>query len=106
VSDDQFRAYLAALSSMVTGRGLRALVYDARLALPAPASQRRLQAEWMKLNEAAIRRGTAGLAFVIPSALVRGVLTAILWLQPLACPHVVTSSFDEGMRWARKQLER
>jgi len=104
VSDQEFRAHLAALSAIIERPGSRALVYDARLAQPAPASQRQLQAEWMKGNDAAIRRATAGIAFVVPSAIVRGALTAILWLQPLACPHRVTANFEDGFRWARQQL--
>lgn len=104
VTDEQFRAYLSALSALMARGGVRALVYDARLAAPAPASQRRMQAEWMKLNDAAVRRSTAGIAFVVPSALVRGALTAIFWLQPLACPHLVTASFEEAFRWARGKL--
>ncbi len=104
VTDEQFRAYLSALSALMGRGGWRVLVYDARLAAPAPASQRRMQAEWMKLNDAGVRRSTAGIAFVIPSAVVRGVLTAIFWLQPLACPHLVTESFEEAFRWARGKL--
>jgi hypothetical protein len=63
-----------------------------------------MQAGWMKRHEVETRRGTAGIAFVIPSALVRGALTAILWLQPLACPHFVTANFEDGFRSAHQKL--
>lgn len=105
VEDHEFRAHLVALSQLIERVGSRALVYDARLAQPAPASQRHMQAEWMKRYEAEIRRGTAGIAFVVPSALVRGALTAVLWLQPLPCPHMVTANFEGGFRWAHQQLD-
>jgi hypothetical protein len=103
VTDSQFDQYLEQLSALAERGGQRALVYDARRASPARPSQRRKQAEWMKKFEDPIRRGTAGIAFVIPSALIRGCLTAILWLQPLACPHVVTGNFEHALRWARER---
>jgi hypothetical protein len=105
VTDARFDAYLDALSLLTERGSRRALVYDARLASPPRASQRRKQAEWMKKFESKIRRNTAGIAFVIPSALVRGSLTAILWLQPLACQHLVTGDFQKALSWARKQLD-
>lgn len=104
VSDHEFREYLSGLSALLSRPGSRAFVFDARLALPSPASQRRMQAEWMKLNDAETRRNTLGLAFVVSSALVRGALTAILWVQPLPCPHLVTSNFEDGFRWANQKL--
>lgn len=104
VTDAEFDRYLDELSVLTERGGQRALVYDARLASPARASQRRKQAEWMKRFDGAIRRSTAGIAFVIPSALVRGSLTAILWLQPLACQHLVTANLEHALGWARERL--
>jgi hypothetical protein len=69
-----------------------------------PLRGRSLQAEWMKLHAAEIRLNTLGIAFVISSPLVRGALTAILWLQPLACPHLVTADLDQGIAWARQKV--
>lgn len=104
VSDAEFDAYLRELSTLTERPGRRAMVYDARLATPSPASQRQMQAAWMKRFDADVRNKTAGIAFVLPSALMRGMLTAILWLQPLACPHHVTTDFTDGVGWARARL--
>jgi hypothetical protein len=35
---------------------------------------------------------------------VRGVLTAILWLQNLPTAHTVVGSIDEAARWAAERL--
>lgn len=104
VTDAEFDQYLAAVAALFEHGSERALVYDARRASPAPASQRRKQAAWMKSYEREIRKSTAGIAFVIPSPLVRGALTAILWLQPLACHHLVTGDFQHALAYARERL--
>jgi hypothetical protein len=63
-------------------------------------------AEWMKGYDALIRERTVGCAFVLPSALQRGILTAILWIQPMACPHTIVGTLDEALEWTRGKLAR
>jgi len=105
VDDDQFGAYLATLDAHIARRVRCAFVMDATRAGRTSAVQRRRQADWMKENEHVLRTYSAGYAFVISSPLIRGALTAILWLQPMPAPHVVVGTFGEGERWARAQLE-
>ncbi|MBC7173876.1 MAG: hypothetical protein H5U40_15655, partial [Polyangiaceae bacterium] len=45
-----------------------------------------------------------GYAFVISSSLVRGALTAILWLAPMPAPHRVVGTVGEGEAWLRGLL--
>ncbi len=106
-TDDEFEAHLEVLRGSLTSKDAsrRVLVIDATHAgLATPATQRKRQAEWMKENEAHIRRLTIGCAFVIPSSVIRGFLTAIFWIQPLPCPHVVTSTLEEAFVWSEKRL--
>ena len=63
-----------------------------------------MHAEWMKRHEEMMRGRTAGIAFVIESALVRGGLTAVLWLAPLPCPHVVVKTLDDAIVWCEQKL--
>ena len=58
----------------------------------------------MKANHDKSAAYCAGYAFVIDSAVVRGILTAILWLAPMPAPHVVVSTVEEGERWLREKL--
>lgn len=105
VPDAEFDAYLARLDAHVARRIRCAFVFDATRAGRSSATQRRKQADWMRANEHVLRTYSAGYAFVISSPLIRGALTAILWLQPMPAPHVVVPTFEEAERWARGQLE-
>ena len=46
----------------------------------------------------------AGVAMVINSGLLRGMLTAILWIRKPPVTMEVFTSFDEAMEWSRAQL--
>jgi hypothetical protein len=64
----------------------------------------RRQAEWIKQNVAVLRRYSVGAALIIHSPVVRGMLKAILWIQPMPQPHVVCSTADEALRWLRARF--
>jgi hypothetical protein len=66
----------------------------------------RRQAAWIKEHEAALRRQSLGVAFVIGSPMIRGVLRAILWLQPMPQPHTLVSTEEEAIAWVRNALLR
>lgn len=105
-TDDQFRAYLDHVLRITKRGEMHAMVYDATLAGWIPPSQRKLQADWMREHDKLNRDLTVCLSFVLPSPLLRGVLTAILWLQPMPCPHSVVSTLDEGLSFCRARLGR
>src|ERR1700756_4599376 len=64
----------------------------------------RRQAEWIKHNEAELRRYSLGAALVMQSPIVRGMLKAILWLQPMPQPYHVCSTVEEALRWLRERV--
>ncbi len=105
-TDEEFDAHLETLRASLTARDARprVVITDATLSEPAPATQRRRQAAWMKENAPLLRRLMIGCAFVIPSPVVRGILTAILWVQPLPSPHVVCATLDEALDWTDEKL--
>jgi hypothetical protein len=88
VDDPEFERYLSRLDGLWKRKARSAIVLDGR-----------------KLNDELLRTYSVGTAFVISSQLVRGGLTAILWLQPLPTPYVVVATRLEAERWARAQLE-
>jgi len=104
VTDGEFEQYLRALDKVYSRHQRFALVWDGTKADGGTAAQRRRQAEWMRQQAMLIRTFNVGTAFVIPSALTRGALTAILWLQPMPSPHFICESPPEAIRWARKRL--
>lgn len=105
-SDADFEAYLETLrlSMSEPKAGPRVLLQDATLAYPITPKQRKRQADWMKEHAAQIARLTLGCAFVIPSSLMRGVLTAIFWIQPLPCPHEISGTIPEALAWCSEKL--
>lgn len=66
----------------------------------APASQRKYAAEFQKRNRELQVRASVGGAIVATSALVRGVLTAVFWLQQSALETCVVGSREEALRYA------
>jgi len=81
------------------------ILVDLLQAAPLAASQRRTSSAWMKQNLPLFSQAALGTAFAIESPLVRGVLTALLWFQPMDVPHEVVRDLDAGVRWAIKRFE-
>jgi hypothetical protein len=104
VSDAEFERYLGELEAQLEPGQRVCTILDARLAGRAPPRQRKLQADWLARNAGRLRESSVGSVFVITSALVRGVLTAIMWLQPMPVPHAVVATMDEAERWAESRL--
>ena len=81
------------------------MVLDMLRAAPLSAAQRRGATAWMKANTQLFELANLGTVFAIESPLVRGVLTAMLWFQPVSLAHEVVGDLDAAVRWAIQQLE-
>ena len=85
--------------------GKVSIVFSVVGTLFVPSSlERKLYAEWVAENESMLRENVVGIAFVTSSRLIRGVITAVAWINPLSCPHFVSGDKDEAIRWCREQL--
>jgi hypothetical protein len=104
ISEPEFDVYLASMTQLISRSERTLTILDARRAIRNPPSQRKKQADWLKANEQRLRQYSLGTAFVITSPFVRGVLTAILWLQPLPNDHTVVSTMAEAEDWAAAKL--
>lgn len=82
------------------------MIVDMLHAAPLTAAQRKVATAWMKANMELYERANLGAVFAIQSPLVRGVLTAMLWFQPVNIAHEVVGDLDAAVRWAILQLER
>ena len=69
------------------------------------ARHAKLQTEWISKHEAQLSALCVGAAFVLPSAVMRGALRAMLWMQPLPVPYRVFGSGSEAVDWADAQLQ-
>lgn len=104
-SDDEFRQYLSDYSALLERLNRFGAVFVPARDLPmTPARQVRLQAEFMKNNRDKIAQRVVGVAFSLPSPLMRGVLRGILMLQPMPCPHTVVATESEGVSWVKARL--
>lgn len=104
-SDAEFDNYLRGMTEQILARREKTVtILDALRSDQTSAAQRRRQAEWLKSHAEDLRRYSLGTAFVIRSALVRGALTAIFWMQPLDRPHTIVASLEEAETWGRDRL--
>jgi hypothetical protein len=71
-----------------------------------PASQRQFTGEWIKRTASLARAAALGSATVTPSALLRGIITALYWLQPPPTPVLTVATRHEAMLKGIEMLER
>src|SRR5262249_16642596 len=70
----------------------------------ASAKQRRLTGEWSKRTADLTRATSAGSAAVTPSAILRGLITAVFWFQPPTAPYFAMGTRHEAMLKAIEML--
>lgn len=104
VDDDTFARYISELRAFVAGHPRYAVLLDATTAGVPTASQRRMQTDYIKADIDILRRKCAGGAFVIPSPVVRGGLTAMMWVQQLPFPWTLVPDVAAAQAWCRRQL--
>jgi hypothetical protein len=104
VSEADFRGYIDAMTANLARREKTVVIIDSRSAQPPSAASRKLQADWMAAYEAELRAHTIGLAMVMSQPIHRAVLTALLWVRPLPCPHTVVPTMFEAVDWARARF--
>jgi hypothetical protein len=104
VSLTQLNDYLQRQEAMLARRemmGSLVLTEDLKL-WDTPVLRR--QADWIKQNVELLRRYSVGAALIIASPVVRGMLKAVLWLQPMPQPHFVTANVDQALDWLRTRF--
>jgi hypothetical protein len=81
-----------------------AWLVDACSVRGASAKERRIVAEHEKRVSALAQRHCVGLGLVSPSAIVRGLFTAVTWLSPLKYPFKVFDTRAEAELWLLDRL--
>jgi hypothetical protein len=103
LTDDIVAAILRFLEGRLGQGSAYAIVFDLSGSGTPNALQRQLLATHMRTNKGSIERWVRGVAMVAPSPLVRGVLTAIFWLEAPPVPHQVFATAKEAIAWASSQ---
>ncbi len=77
-------------------------LYDAKTSTPA---KRRIFADGQRQMEAMLDEHCLGIGVVAPSAIMRGVITAVSWFHRPPVPLHVVSSLDAAIVWVEKIAE-
>jgi hypothetical protein len=102
VPDEALRSVFDHLESLMTeakrdGEKVFIITDISRMRQITPASQRRLAADWLKRVGPLTLVASAGGATVTPSTILRGVITALFWLQPSPTPFFCVATRHDAM---------
>lgn len=85
-------------------RGERfATLHDLRGTRPDAARRRRFT-DWVETNKSELSRWLAAHAVVVDSTLLRGIITAVLWMTAPPCPMRVFDDRAEAERWLASMI--
>lgn len=98
--DDYFARHEHLLAAEKPYVGL-VLVHDL---MPWEGAAIRREVVWMRENKHRVRRLCRGMALVLPSLWLKGLLRAVVWLEPIPHPHIVCATVEEAMVWLGERL--
>lgn len=87
-----------ALERVLAKRTRILMLFDLRGASSSPSRRRRLL-DWGLRHERELRTYLAASALVVGNGFERGIVTAMLWLQPVPWPMRVFSSVEDAEMW-------
>ena len=99
-------AFLGELQSNLDSGREYALVVDMTHTGSLSAKDRRRVSEHITANRERVRRTVRGIAIVTPSAVKRGIITAVFWLSPPPTEHRIFDNVNDAIRWAAGQVEQ
>jgi hypothetical protein len=110
VSDEELQGMLTHLEELMREAQARKeylfIITDGtRIRQHLTASQRKLTADWITRTFGLARLAAAGAAHVAPSALLRGLITAISWFQPPPNPQFCVATREEAIARGIEMLE-
>lgn len=103
LTDEALKSILQSLEDCLARGSPYVLIFDLSNSGVPNAVQRATLAAHIRKNKPRSRLWVRGVAVVASSPLVRGMLTAILWLEPLGVTHEVFATIIEARSWARPQ---
>jgi len=104
-TDQNFDVYLSELTKTYEPKVPFSLIFELSKA-PTPQLKYQLkQAAWMKENKSLIQSYCNGVAYVIPSKLLRGVLKFIFSIQKNPVDFKVFSEYNTARVWALEKAE-
>ncbi len=104
-TEETFQEYLDECYANYDKREPIALVFDATKAVNPGIGYQQKQGKWMKEHDELISTYCRGIAYVIPNPLIRNVLKLIFAIQNNAVPFKVFKNYEEGVNWAKGQMD-
>ena len=101
-NQENFNLYLEELGKNYEQKEPISLIFELTNAPVPNLSYQLKQASWMKENDELIKTYCRGVAYVIPSAILRNVLKFIFSIQKNPVPFKVFSTFEDGETWAKE----
>jgi hypothetical protein len=98
-SDAELATFLGEIDAVLKEPGEKVGVIDLVQATPGSATQRRIQAEWIRTNERVLAQAFRAAAIVTDNALIRGTVTAVFWIRPLPMPTHMAATVADAERW-------
>lgn len=106
VDDADVDDFCAGLQAALDREGLHAAVIDMSGLENVLGARRRRISAWLTAHEEQLLRKRTLAVVVVPSALQRGIVTALNWVRPPRFPRVAAETRAEAVRIAARSLER
>jgi hypothetical protein len=97
--------YLSDADTLIARDEVYGCVLDGRRMIMPDSELVRRQSQWIRDNREAMSRLNHGTAFITASAMIRGLVNAVLYFQPFPSPHAFFGTVPEGMSWVRARLD-
>jgi hypothetical protein len=101
-NDENFSLYLKEVRACYDKGERIAIIFDANKASLPKYAHILMQAQWLKDHTALMRDWCSGTAYVVPNAMLRGVLNMIFTLQKQPVPFTIVGTVDLAMAWIRQ----
>jgi hypothetical protein len=98
------QGFIDDMTTMVRREQRIAVINDIRNTRAPTAAERKLIASAVSESEMYLRKYVLGWADVSSSALIRGIVTAIQWMNPSVYPHSIHGTMLEGESWCLARL--
>jgi hypothetical protein len=104
-TDAELQAHFAQLDAWGHSELRRVVVYDLSASIRVGHGQRQLFAEWIRRNDVLLRTMNLAVLFVITSPVVRIIVRAVLFAQPLPCPTRTFARREDALAHAASLFE-
>ncbi len=103
-SAQQFEEYLDEMQKLYESEEKYVIIFDSSKSQYLSTENRIKQGVWMKKNDALTKEKVLGLAFVVPSIMIRMLLNAIFLIQKPSVDYKVCTKMEEAVEWAEEKV--